>query len=195
MHAWPDCRWTTETSPGHRPPTVLVGARLQGQNHHSFAPGHLQQCPTEPPASPTSTDDSDANQAWDDYAGDIAPAPEDSEPESGLSSQYEDSEDEQDDVLDIHAEEGPVAPDLKVPEEHEPAVPEDPQGPTPSWTPARTTPQSTPKRGQAESPRTPIHTGRPPLELSPLSIHPLRGFGPIPGDPIAGGIPKAGMKV
>ncbi|KAI8036003.1 hypothetical protein M5D96_011219 [Drosophila gunungcola] len=89
--------------------------------------------PAEPPASPTSTDDSDVgaddrfwrdrprgplehaiadpNQAWEDYAGDIAPAPEDSEPGSGLSSQHEDSDDERDDVLDIHAEEGPVALD------------------------------------------------------------------------------------
>ncbi|KAI8033302.1 hypothetical protein M5D96_013942, partial [Drosophila gunungcola] len=93
--------------PGTSTTHVLVGAWLQGQDHHSFAPGHLQQCRWEaqrnpPPASPTSTDDSDvgaddrfwrdrlrapleraiaeANQAWDNNAGDIAPAPEDSEP-------------------------------------------------------------------------------------------------------------------
>ncbi|KAI8036576.1 hypothetical protein M5D96_010647 [Drosophila gunungcola] len=150
MHAWLDCRWTTETSPGHRPPTSwwAHGCRvrtttLSPLDTCSNASGRPSRTPP-----PTSTDDSDvgaddrfwrdrpraplehaiaeANQAWDDYAGDIAPVPENSEPESGLSSQYEDSEDKQDDVLDIYAEEGSVAPDLEVPEEHEPAVPEDP---------------------------------------------------------------------
>ncbi|KAI8035987.1 hypothetical protein M5D96_011203 [Drosophila gunungcola] len=80
--------------PGTSTTHVLVGAWLHVQDRHSFAPGHLQQCLWE--AQP------EANQTWEDFAGDIAPAPEDSEPESGLSSQHEDSDDERDDVLDIH---------------------------------------------------------------------------------------------
>ncbi|KAI8033467.1 hypothetical protein M5D96_013776, partial [Drosophila gunungcola] len=156
------------TSPGHRPPTLwwAHGCRVRTT---TLSPLDTYSNASGRPSRKTSTDDSDvgaddrfwrdrprtplehaiaeANQAWDDYAGDIAPAPEDSGPESGLSSQYEDSDEEQDDVLDIHAEKGPVAPDLEVPEEHEPAVAEDPQGPTP---PSQHAPPHSPRQNAAK---------------------------------------------
>ncbi|XP_044312549.1 uncharacterized protein LOC123037113 [Drosophila rhopaloa] len=185
-----------EDEPGASTTHILVGAWLQGQDHHAFAPGHLQRCLWEAhrssPASPTSTDDSDvgvdgrfwrdrpqaqveraiaeANRAWDGYAGDVAPAPEGSEPESGLCSSQGDSDDEGEDVLYIHARE--VGPDLAVPEEHVPAIAENPQDQTPPGTLARSNPPSTPRRCQTESPRTPTNAVRPRLELSSPALSP-----------------------
>uniref|UniRef100_A0A6P4E9N0 Proline-rich receptor-like protein kinase PERK10 n=1 Tax=Drosophila rhopaloa TaxID=1041015 RepID=A0A6P4E9N0_DRORH len=149
--------------PGHRPPTSWTPATMPLGG------------PPEFPSEPDVHRRLGRRSRRSDLEGPPASsAREESEPESGLCSSQGDSDDEGEDVLDIHARE--VGPDLAAPEKHVPAIAENPQNQTPPGTPARSTPPSTPRRCQMESPRTPTNAVHPRLELSPPALSP--GLGP-----------------